>query len=176
MDYNFPLFMGLAIQMYESTLVSDNSPYDQYREGNTSALTAQQQRGLELFLKPTNQGGAGCIFCHSGPEFTSASVANVKASGRIASFGNFRFDTGLFNIGVRPSQEDLEVSKVPLAALFKLSRESSIKSTQLAATEAEALAKHSLLLCRTGISIENSVPSPGVDSHCRIPLCFSTTI
>jgi hypothetical protein len=30
----------------------------------------------------------------------------VKASGRIASFGNFRFDTGFFNIGVRPSQED----------------------------------------------------------------------
>jgi hypothetical protein len=28
MDYNFPLFMGLAIQMYESTLVSDNSPFD----------------------------------------------------------------------------------------------------------------------------------------------------
>ena len=106
MDYNFPLFMGLAIQMYESTLVSDNSPYDQYREGNTSALTPQQERGLELFLKPTNQGGAGCIFCHSGAEFTSASVANVKASGRIASFGSFRFDTGFFNIGVRPSQED----------------------------------------------------------------------
>lgn len=113
MDYNFPLFMGLAIQMYESTLVSDNSPFDQYREGNTSALTAQQLQGLDLFLKPTTQGGAGCIICHSGAEFTSASVTNVKAGGRITPFPigntNFAFDTGMFNVGLRPSSEDLGV-------------------------------------------------------------------
>lgn len=114
MDYNFALFMGLAIQMYESTLVSDNTPFDQYREGNTSALTAQQQRGLELFVKPTTQKGAGCILCHSGAEFTSASVANVEKSGRITPFaipnvGNFAFDTGMFNVGLRPSSEDLGV-------------------------------------------------------------------
>ena len=31
MHYNFSLFFGLAIQMYESTLVSDDSPWDRFR-------------------------------------------------------------------------------------------------------------------------------------------------
>lgn len=34
MQYNFSLFFGLAVQMYESTLVADNSPYDQFMDGN----------------------------------------------------------------------------------------------------------------------------------------------
>src|SRR5262249_24859204 len=31
MAYNFSLFFGLSIMMYESTLVSDQSPWDQFR-------------------------------------------------------------------------------------------------------------------------------------------------
>jgi cytochrome c peroxidase len=101
-DYNFSLFMGLAIQMYESTLVSDNSPYDQYQSGNNNALTAQQQQGLNLFLKN------GCISCHAGAEFTGASVTNVQKKGRISRspFGNYE-DTGFSNIGVTPVMNDI---------------------------------------------------------------------
>jgi cytochrome c peroxidase len=33
MEYNFSLFWGVAIQMYESTLVSDQTPLDKYLEG-----------------------------------------------------------------------------------------------------------------------------------------------
>ena len=101
-DYNFSLFMGLAIQMYESTLVSDNSPYDQYQEGNNSALTVQQQQGLNLFLNN------GCIVCHAGAEFTAASVTNVQKKGRISlsPFGDYE-DTGFFNIGVTPVSNDI---------------------------------------------------------------------
>jgi cytochrome c peroxidase len=49
MDYNFSLFFGLAIQLYESTLISDDSPFDRFMEGNSNALTVQQQQGKALF-------------------------------------------------------------------------------------------------------------------------------
>lgn len=103
MDYNFPLFFGLAIQMYESTLVSDNTPFDRAAEGK-GALTDQQQRGLTLFQS------SACIACHKGAEFTAASVSNVQANGRLSRSpapGNPIEDTGFFGIGVRSDQEDL---------------------------------------------------------------------
>ncbi|HEY9796713.1 MAG TPA: cytochrome c peroxidase, partial [Leptolyngbyaceae cyanobacterium] len=105
-EYNFSLFFGLALQAYASTLVSDNTPFDQFREGNTNALTAQQQQGLNLFLN------SGCIVCHAGAEFTTASVSNVQKNGRIAPTpfvpGSFQ-DTGFFNVGVTRTLEDLGV-------------------------------------------------------------------
>ena len=47
MEANFSLFWGLAIMMYESTLVSDNTPMDQYLDSgraNTTALTGVVNR------------------------------------------------------------------------------------------------------------------------------------
>jgi hypothetical protein len=75
-DYNFPLFMGLAIQLYESTLVSDNRP-------STSSWREQQcpdcpaEAGSRFLKKPRL-----CINCHGGAEFTIASVGTVLNSGR----------------------------------------------------------------------------------------------
>src|ERR1051326_6889849 len=40
MEANFSLFWGLAINLYESTLVSDDSPFDRFLDGNKNALTA----------------------------------------------------------------------------------------------------------------------------------------
>ncbi len=108
MDYNFSLFMGLAIQLYEATLVSNNAPIDQYFDGNSSALTSQQKQGKELF-----EGKAKCINCHGGPEFTNASVRNVKNERlermEMGDGGVAVYDNGFYNIGVRPTQEDLGV-------------------------------------------------------------------
>ncbi|MEH1852024.1 MAG: cytochrome c peroxidase [Nostoc sp.] len=104
MEYNFSLFFGLAIQLYESTLIANDTPYDRFLEGNTTALTPQQQLGKQLF-----GGKAGCIGCHTGLELTSASVSSVTQNGRIrrAPFGpQSPEDTGFFNIGVRPATDD----------------------------------------------------------------------
>ncbi|MHC5760756.1 cytochrome-c peroxidase [Nostoc sp.] len=104
LEYNFSLFFGLAIQLYESTLIASDTPYDRFLEGNTSALTPQQQRGKGLF-----EGKALCIGCHSGLELTAASVSSVAKDGRIkrAPFGpRSPEDTGFFNIGVRPPTDD----------------------------------------------------------------------
>lgn len=111
MEANFALFWGLAIQLYESTLVSDDSPFDRYASGNAAALTRSQQRGFSLFL---NKGQ--CAQCHTGAEFTSATVSDsltpdnlgqivermTMAGGRIALY-----DHGFYNIGLRPTEEDL---------------------------------------------------------------------
>jgi cytochrome c peroxidase len=107
-DYNFSLFMGLAIQLYEATLVSNNAPIDQYFDGNSNALTAQQKQGKELF-----QGKAKCISCHGGPEFTNASVRNVQKQRlermTMGDGGVAVYDNGFYNIGVRPTLEDVGV-------------------------------------------------------------------
>ncbi len=49
MEYNFSLFWGVAIQMYESTLVSDNSRFDQFvvrRPHRINRLGAERARSL----------------------------------------------------------------------------------------------------------------------------------
>ena len=108
-EYNFPLFFGLAVQLYEATLVSDDTPFDRFQAGNYSALTAQQQQGLEIFLgQDQNNGGGRCINCHSGTEFTDASVSKVSKNPLRRREGNI-IDRGFNNIGVRPTWEDLGV-------------------------------------------------------------------
>ncbi len=107
MQYNFSLFFGLAVQAYEATLVSDQTPFDSFLAGNSSALTSQQQQGWQIF-----QGRGICFACHGGSELTTASVSSVTSGGRIrrVPFGARRVeDAGFFNIGVRPPQDDLGV-------------------------------------------------------------------
>ena len=106
MDYNFSLFFGLALQLYESTLISNDSPFDKFMEGNSKALTVQQKQGKDLF-----EGKAGCINCHVGAEFTGASVNHVQDERvdhlTLAKGGEAVYDNGFNNIGVRPTEEDL---------------------------------------------------------------------
>src|SRR5579859_5476957 len=102
MEYNFSMFWGVAIQMYESTLVSDNSRFDQFMEGNRSALSALEQRGLDRF-----QGKGGCTNCHNGGEFTDATVSNILSRGVVERLPGGRWhDVGFHNIGVRPRSEE----------------------------------------------------------------------
>ena len=118
MEYNFSMFWGVAIQMYESTLVSDNSRFDQYMEGNRNALTALEQTGLDRF-----QGKGNCTNCHSGAEFTDASVSNVLAQGSVVEElpGGRWHDVGFHNIGVRPTDDDWGIAAADPSGLASLS-------------------------------------------------------
>jgi cytochrome c peroxidase len=93
MEANFPLFWGLAIQLYQSTLIADDTPFD------NKVLSARQQNGLKVF---TGQGR--CIACHSGAELTRAAVSAVGDPRHTES------DAGFFNTGVRPVSEDRGLS------------------------------------------------------------------
>jgi cytochrome c peroxidase len=54
-----------ALASYVRTILAGDSPYDRFLAGDRTALTAQQQKGLQLF-----RGKAGCISCHLGPNLT----------------------------------------------------------------------------------------------------------
>lgn len=52
-----------AIAAYERTLITPDSPYDQYVRGEQKALDEQQIRGMQTFAD------VGCTACHSGANF-----------------------------------------------------------------------------------------------------------
>jgi cytochrome c peroxidase len=102
MEYNFALFWGLAVQAYESTLVSDATPYDAFVSGSTSALSADAQAGMNLF-----NGKAKCSTCHVGAEFAGGTYSDVKTHGTTEGLSGGKVtDTGFFRTGVRPSADD----------------------------------------------------------------------
>jgi hypothetical protein len=49
------------------TVVTRNTPFDNFLAGKDSALTPGQLRGARLFFTKAQDGGAGCFGCHSGP-------------------------------------------------------------------------------------------------------------
>ena len=53
---------GLAIAAYERTMLSNESPFQKYLKGNSSALSDHQKEGAILFF-----GKAECFTCHTGP-------------------------------------------------------------------------------------------------------------
>jgi cytochrome c peroxidase len=128
MESNFSLIWGLAIQMYESTLVSNDSRVDQFLEGNHGALSAQEQRGMGIFT-----GKGQCSKCHAGAETSSASASSVQANG-LVSGGS---DTGFFNTGVRRINDDLGIGasigplNLPLSAANPAGAQGAFKTPGL---------------------------------------------
>jgi cytochrome c peroxidase len=54
-----------AISAFERTLVTPDSPFDNYARGDKQALSGEQKRGLVVFF-----GKASCTQCHNGANFT----------------------------------------------------------------------------------------------------------
>ena len=52
--------MAKAIELFEATLITPDSPFDKYLKGNDKALNAKEKEGLALFM------GKGCGACHGG--------------------------------------------------------------------------------------------------------------
>ncbi|HEV8634372.1 MAG TPA: cytochrome c peroxidase, partial [Chloroflexota bacterium] len=106
MEANFSLFWGLSVQLFEATLVADDTRLDRFLEGQTTALTPQEQQGLDVF---TNKGK--CVNCHGGAELTNASVQNVgnqRLERMVMGNGGCAiYDNGFYNIGTRPTADDI---------------------------------------------------------------------
>jgi cytochrome c peroxidase len=104
-ESNTSLFFGLAVMLYEATLVSDQTPVDRYLAARTANdpnaslllddIAAQVSadlgqtitrdnliHGLALFELPPPPApapnGLGCLLCHVGAELTSASARNLN--------------------------------------------------------------------------------------------------
>jgi cytochrome c peroxidase len=57
-----------AVAAFERTLITPNSPYDQFAKGELNALTSQQVEGLKTFAE------LGCTSCHSGANFSGPTL------------------------------------------------------------------------------------------------------
>jgi len=111
MEANFPLFFGVAVMLYERTLVADATPFDRWMEGNGSFVFRFGQPeldGLNVYV-----GKGKCVNCHGGPELTNASVRNAQSGQNVVEpmlMGDHRaafYDNGFYNIGVTPTKDDL---------------------------------------------------------------------
>lgn len=109
LEYNFSLFFGLAVQVYEATLVSDDTPFDRFlRDPVNAPLSEAAERGRQAFFNVAPAPRANCLFCHSGALLSEASVDAVVARGSmIRSAGGQLSDLGTRNIGVRETTDDL---------------------------------------------------------------------
>jgi hypothetical protein len=115
-QYNFGLFAGLAMQKYMSTLVSDQTPFDKFQAGDTTALTPDEQDGLTVFVNNAANKGGNCNTCHTIPEFTRASVrrtAGVKSTDSGNPLINAGANGFIANYGIRPATDDPGAGTTP---------------------------------------------------------------
>jgi cytochrome c peroxidase len=82
-----PTELSRALASYVRSILSGNSPYDRFATGDRSALTKEQQLGLQLF-----RGKGNCSACHVGPNFTDEQFHNTGVTwhdGQLADEGRF---------------------------------------------------------------------------------------
>lgn len=93
-----------AIAAYERTLITPNSPYDQYVSGDKTALTEQQVRGMNKVAE------LGCTSCHSGAAFNGAGAFQTFPIHENAYFSaqyHFKKDKGLAEVTKNEADEGL---------------------------------------------------------------------
>lgn len=95
-----PYVITRAIANYERSLVSGNSDYDKYQNGQEKTLSAIQIKGMNLFFSEKTN----CSTCHAGIQFTDFSFKNNGLYETYADSGRIRL-TGL--------EKDRAVFKVP---------------------------------------------------------------
>ena len=61
-----------AIASFERTILSGNSPYDRFLNGDKNALSAKAKRGLQIFER-----SGECSECHNGFNFTNEKFASL---------------------------------------------------------------------------------------------------
>jgi cytochrome c peroxidase len=69
--------LARALASFVRVVRSENSPYDRFEAGDRAALTADQQRGRQVFRTRGN-----CTFCHREPMFTDELFHNTGVAWR----------------------------------------------------------------------------------------------
>lgn len=97
-----------AIACFVRTLVSGNSKYDKYLQGNKNALNDSEKRGMDLFFSDRTN----CSKCHSGLFFTDGSFHNTGINTHYFDRGRFLItnideDRGKF---ITPTLRNIEVN------------------------------------------------------------------
>ncbi|MBI4477724.1 MAG: c-type cytochrome, partial [Acidobacteria bacterium] len=72
-----------ALASYVRSILSGNSPYDRFINGERTALSADQQAGLQIF-----RGKGNCTACHVGPNLTDERPHNTGVAWREDRFAD----------------------------------------------------------------------------------------
>jgi len=91
-----------AIAEFEKTLVTPNSRFDRWLQGDEQALTQTEQAGYQLFKS------AGCVACHNGPAVGGGMFMKM---GLVQPYQTSNPAKGV--AGVTGKDSDLNVFKVP---------------------------------------------------------------
>jgi cytochrome c peroxidase len=78
-----------AIAAFARTLISTNSAFDRYSQGNKQAMNQSAIRGMTLF-----KSKARCILCHNGPNFTDNQFHNLG----VPQAGPLKTDLGRYDV------------------------------------------------------------------------------
>ena len=79
-----------ALESFQRSIISSNSPYDQFLSGNKEAISEKAKKGADLFLSEKTE----CFHCHGGFNFTQT-VDFLGLTNANIEYHN----TGLYNIG-----------------------------------------------------------------------------
>lgn len=91
-----------SLASFVRSLLSGDSAFDRFINGDRSALTPEQQAGLYVF-----RGKANCTACHVGPTFSDERFHNTGVAWR----GGRMLDEGRFVVTAKP--EDRGAFKTP---------------------------------------------------------------
>jgi cytochrome c peroxidase len=99
-----------ALAAYVRLLRCGPSRFDQWLDGDPSALTRSEQRGAELFV-----GKAGCVPCHGGPRLTDEAFHNVGLSPALVATAIQDSDDHGAATGIAAALSDATSSAGPLS-------------------------------------------------------------
>lgn len=80
-----------ALASFVRSILSGDSRFDRFVNGDRAALSTEEQAGLQLF-----RGKANCIACHVGPNFTDERLHNTGIAWRNGNFGDVGAGQGNF--------------------------------------------------------------------------------
>lgn len=72
-----------ALATYVRSILSGNAPYDRFVDGDQSALSAEQQQGLQIF-----RGKGNCSSCHVGPTLSDESFHDTGVAWHAGQFSD----------------------------------------------------------------------------------------
>jgi cytochrome c peroxidase len=80
-----------TLATFVRSILSGNSPFDRFINGDREALSAEEQEGLQLF-----RGKVNCVTCHVGPNFTDERLHNTGIAWRDGGFADLGAGQGNF--------------------------------------------------------------------------------
>lgn len=138
-----------ALASYVRSILSGDSPFDRFLDGDRQALTPEQQLGLQVF-----RGKGNCTACHVGPNFSDERLHNTGVAwhgGRLtdegAGRGDFKTPTLREVARTAPYMHDGSFSTLEAVIDFydrggglNLNLDPEIRPLHLSSTEKQALA------------------------------------